>query len=285
MNGLNYCQPTSKQLNNTFSFSVIAPEPYALLLLRTITPLLILLSRTHNAILFAFFDIQRELLHLWLRSEPSASHNSTDSSGSRLILTNASIILGLIQSAFFAMGNSNSLSSVDLGNAYIGVDEYNMGLTGLLTFVSNWAGSIWWTFAGISLIVHGYWRAQGDQTSSASTHVVKQSIEDENENEDNPSEDNDHGSDSDPQDDNTSRVAAELLSYYSLYYLYFAIFFNLALTTLTVSVTILRQHLFIWTVFSPKFLFQGAWVILYHFMLQTLLTTVVIGTWIPWCIT
>jgi ethanolaminephosphotransferase len=70
-----------------------------------------------------------------------------------------------------------------------------------------------------------------------------------------------------------------------MYYLYFAIFFSVALSTLTISVTILRQHLFIWTVFSPKFLFQGAWITLYHYVLQTLISTVIIGFWIPWCIT
>lgn len=269
--------------NNTALTLAIAPKPYALLLLRTITPMLILLSRTHNAILFAFFDLQLELFHLWSQSEPRSSYTNSPAPGSPLVLANASVILGLIQSAFFIMGNSNSLSSVDLGNAYIGVDAYNFGITGLLTFISNWAGSIWWTFAGVSLIVHGYWRSQSDQKRTTSTILVQQTTEEENE--ESQIEDNDLAPEDDPQDNHTAIAAAELLSYYSSYYIYFAIFFNLALTTLTVSVTLLRQHLFIWTVFSPKFLFQGAWVILYHFMLQTLLSTVVIGTWIPWCIT
>lgn len=198
-------------------------------------------------------------------------------------LNRASVLLGLIQSAFFIMGNSNSLSSVDLGNAYIGVDDYNVGVTGLLTFVSNWAGSIWWTFASISIIVDGYWQAVGLKEQEDIQIALAS-----------PADPEDDYATTSPgeviteelvSEDNTSIVAANLLSYYSTSYLYFAIFFSLSLTTLTISVTILRQHLFIWTVFSPKFLFQGAWVILYHFLLQTLLSTVVIGTWIPWCIT
>jgi len=28
--------------------------------------------------------------------------------------------------------------------------------------------------------------------------------------------------------------------------------------------TVLRQHLFIWTVFSPKFLFSMAWAVAWH---------------------
>lgn len=266
--------------SNFVPFLVVAPAPYALLLLRTVTPLLILLSRTHNAILFTFFDIQLELFYVWLQSEPASAYENNPESHS--ILTNASIILGMIQSAFFIMGNSNSLSSVDLGNAYIGVDGYDVGLTGLLTFISNWSGSVWWTFAGISLIAHGYWRTQCDLQPPSTIQLYNEVPE--HAPQDEISNDADDNSAVNDEDNNSSIAARELISYYSSFYIYFAIFFNLALTTLSVSVTILRQHLFIWTVFSPKFLFQGAWVVLYHFMIQTLLATVLIGTWLPWCI-
>ncbi|KAI9287339.1 hypothetical protein BC943DRAFT_319562 [Umbelopsis sp. AD052] len=270
-----------RKLDITNTRNMVAPAPYVLLLLRTVTPLLILLSRTHNAILFAFFDVQLELFYIWFRCEPASVYANSPESHS--ILTNASIILGMIQSAFFIMGNSNSLSSVDLGNSYIGVDGYDVGTTGLLTFISNWSGSVWWTFAGISLIAHGYWLTQSNSQPPPAIQlnddVPEPSSQDEIAND---MDDNSTSND----EDNTSAIAAkELISYYSSFYIYFAIFFNLALTTLTVSVTILRQHLFIWTVFSPKFLFQGAWVVLYHFMIQTLLATVLIGTWLPWCIT
>src|SRR5438046_2943378 len=36
--------------------------------------------------------------------------------------------------AFFALGNSNSISSIDLSNAYNGVSGYNVGVVGILTF-------------------------------------------------------------------------------------------------------------------------------------------------------
>jgi ethanolaminephosphotransferase len=189
----------------------------------------------------------------------------------------------MIQSAFFIMGNSNSLSSVDLGNAYIGVDGYDVGVTGLLTFVSNWSGSVWWTFAGISLIAHGYWLSQSDLQPVSSTEPKDSLAEDLPE--DKPLVDVNDNLNINDQDNASAIAAGELISYYASFYIYFAIFFNLALTTLSVSVTILRQHLFIWTVFSPKFLFQGAWIVLHHFMIQTLLATILIGTWLPWCIT
>lgn len=36
------------------------------------------------------------------------------------------------------------------------------------------------------------------------------------------------------------------------------------LTSVMVACTALRQHLFIWTVFSPKFLFAMAWGLAWH---------------------
>ncbi|KAI9718971.1 MAG: hypothetical protein M1812_003856 [Candelaria pacifica] len=44
--------------------------------------------------------------------------------------------------SFFAFGGSNSISSVDLSNAYNGVSGYSVVAVGVLTFVSNWAAPI-----------------------------------------------------------------------------------------------------------------------------------------------
>ncbi|RMZ86145.1 hypothetical protein DV737_g260, partial [Chaetothyriales sp. CBS 132003] len=55
-------------------------------------------------------------------------------------------------SSFFALGGTNAISSVDLSNAYNGIAGYNVGLVGLLTFIGNWAGPIFWTIATCRLI-------------------------------------------------------------------------------------------------------------------------------------
>lgn len=260
----------------------MSPKPYALLLLRVATPVLILLSRTHNAILFSVFELQLQLLHLWFSSNSEASSTASVASILPKPVAATSILLALTQCTFFLMGNSNSLSSVDLGNAYIGVDDYNIGFTGLLTFVSNWSGSIWWTIAGISMIVDGYWQcykpAESEVTHPQSTAVTAPEDDDEDENEDEILE-------TTPTEGSKSKISSDLLSYYSMYYICSALFFSVALSTLTISVTLLRQHLFIWTVFSPKFLFQGAWITLYHCVFQTLVSTYLVVIWIPWCIT
>ncbi|KAG2176234.1 hypothetical protein INT43_005468 [Umbelopsis isabellina] len=270
-----------RKLDITDKRIAVSPKPYALLLLRVATPLLVLLSRTHNAILFSVFELQLQLLHLWFCSDTEAP-SATDSVASILPkpVAATSILLALTQCTFFLMGNSNSLSSVDLGNAYIGVDDYNIGFTGLLTFVSNWSGSIWWTIAGISIIVDGYWQCYKPVESvvmhSHSTAVTSGDDHDDHE---------DETLETTAAEGSKSAISSDLLSYYSMYYICSAFFFSVALSTLTISVTILRQHLFIWTVFSPKFLFQGAWITLYHCVIQTLISTFLVVVWVPWCIT
>ncbi|KAF2999396.1 major facilitator super transporter protein [Curvularia kusanoi] len=64
--------------------------------------------------------------------------------------TVTSLLLG--QTSFFALGLNNSISSIDLSNAYNGVSGYNILAVGLLVFLSNWAGSVYWSIAGVLLL-------------------------------------------------------------------------------------------------------------------------------------
>ncbi|PZD44166.1 Phosphodiest domain containing protein [Pyrenophora tritici-repentis] len=58
----------------------------------------------------------------------------------------------LTQTSFFALGNSNAISSIDLSNSYNGISGYNVVAVGTLVFVSNWAGPMYWSLAGILLL-------------------------------------------------------------------------------------------------------------------------------------
>ncbi|PWY64294.1 alkaline phosphatase-like protein [Aspergillus heteromorphus CBS 117.55] len=117
---------------------------------------------------------------------------------------------------FFAFGGSNAISSVDLSNAYNGIGNYSIILVGILTFVSNWSGPIWWVSAARVL------------RSKQARHERKA---------------------------------------------YLAII-TLHMATSTMSVmaacTALRTHLFIWTVFSPKYLYAIAWAIVNHLTVNLL---------------
>ncbi|KAK5162534.1 hypothetical protein LTR04_003499, partial [Oleoguttula sp. CCFEE 6159] len=67
--------------------------------------------------------------------------------GQPLLTTITMIILTHV--SFFALENSNAISSIDLSNAYNGVSGYNALAVGMLLFLSNWAGPVWWTSAGM----------------------------------------------------------------------------------------------------------------------------------------
>ncbi|ODQ82885.1 hypothetical protein BABINDRAFT_159380 [Babjeviella inositovora NRRL Y-12698] len=55
--------------------------------------------------------------------------------------------------SFFSLGNTNSLATVDLSNAYNGVESYNMTLVGVLTFLSNFAGPVYWAIASLDVML------------------------------------------------------------------------------------------------------------------------------------
>jgi len=70
------------------------------------------------------------------------------------------------------MGNSNSLASIDLSNAYNGVGSYNVVLVGVLTFVSNWVGPLYWSIAGLSMLLENNIPASGTKQEILTTKVL-----------------------------------------------------------------------------------------------------------------
>ena len=121
--------------------------------------------------------------------------------------------------SFFALGNSNSLSSIDLSNAYNGISSYSIPLVGTLTFISNWAGPIWWTFAAVRFL-------------------------------------------------STSKAQKVGMDRYVDWMGWCSWFHGIVMCFLVGACIILRTHLFIWTVFSPKFLFQAVWMGLAHIVIE-----------------
>lgn len=205
-------------------------------LLHLTTPMLILLSGSSNATLFIVYNVQLTLLLLW--------QNYLSDENAVPVWLVSTIISGLSHSAFFMTGHSNSIASVDLSNAYIGVKEYDTVLIGALTFCSNWSASIYWSIAGWALV-----------ENVEKLPEIKRSSMDNNQNEELSIK------------EETQPWLTYLVSQSSI--------FSLVLAVLSISVTILREHLFIWTVFSPKYLYQIAWSLMYHWMLQ-----VVIGSFV-----
>lgn len=167
--------------------------------------MLVTQSRTSNIPIFLGFYLQLESLQ--------SDHALTSSD-----LPVTSLLLQY--SSFFVLGGSNAISSIDLSNAYNGISGYNVVGVGILTFISNWAGPIWWVSATALLMSE---RFSIEKRSNALEHFT-------------------------------------LLTLFT------------AFSTLAVMVAcmVLREHLFIWTVFSPKFLFTIAWVMGHHLIVNGL---------------
>ncbi|KAB5558392.1 alkaline-phosphatase-like protein [Coniochaeta sp. 2T2.1] len=159
-------------------------------------------SRTTNIPLFLLFNIQLKFLG-------SQALDGAELATSTLLLSSAS---------FFAFGGSNAMSSVDLSNAYNGVSNFNATAVGVLTFISNWAAPIWWTFAAATLLVR---KRKAGEENVCLRHVA-----------------------------------------------FLTVFATFSAAAVMAACTALRTHLFIWTVFSPKYLYCVAWTLGQHLLVN-----------------
>jgi ethanolaminephosphotransferase len=174
-------------------------------------------SRTTNVPLFLLFH-GIYLFLLRLRLDP-------------VEVTTSSLLLQL--ASFFAMGGSNAFTGIDLSSAYNGVSGFNAIAVGALTFISNWAGPVWWTSASNLLLLSSEREARRNTTS----------------------DDNREG-------DERGRNA--FIQHASLMTLYVAA----SLGFVMAACSALRTHLFIWTVFSPKYLYSMAWTLGHHLVIN-----------------
>ncbi|KAI0971133.1 alkaline-phosphatase-like protein [Xylaria arbuscula] len=147
-----------------------------------------------------------------------------------LNLVEVTTSLLLLQFAsFFAMGGSNAFTGIDLSSAYNGVSDFNVITVGVLTFVSNWAGPVWWVSASNLLLL---------SSGRASRKITT----------------GDDRGESGERRRGTFVQHASLLTFYTA----------ASLGSVMAACTALRTHLFIWTVFSPKYLYSMAWSLGQH---------------------
>ncbi|CAO3649898.1 unnamed protein product [Cunninghamella blakesleeana] len=228
-------------------------RPYIRLLLYMATPFFILLSKSQHSFLFLMFILQFESLLNWKRKHGQVPH-----------WVISYFMFCLVQYGFFVTEHTNSMASIDLSNAYIGIRGYNTFFVGILTFISNWSGSIWWCIAG--------WAILYDQSPLQLLQQEKGNLDQGINNNNNNNNNNiNNNNDNDDNDDA-----------WFIYSLMQTTIFGLVLASLSISVTILREHLFIWTVFSPKYLYQLAWTIGYCWITQFIIGTFVIKYWYAW---
>ncbi|KAJ1972372.1 major facilitator super transporter protein, partial [Dimargaris verticillata] len=158
--------------------------------------------------------------------------------------------------------------------AYTGVSAYQVGLVGVLTFVSNWAGPIFWSVAtGVEMlecVLAGFMQGQG---TIHTPHNAAKS----------PPLTTKTGADCGCCHPSVCQVSAadrppgvparQALRQHlhevvgnTLSQLVFSQLFGI--TVLSLVVFIQRRHLFIWSVFSPKYLYQLVWALGYLVMVH-----------------
>ncbi|KAF2969132.1 hypothetical protein GQX73_g4445 [Xylaria multiplex] len=148
--------------------------------------------------------------------------------------TEVTISMLLLQyTSFFTMGGSNAFTGIDLSSAYNGVSDFNVITVGILTFVSNWAGPVWWTSASNLLLL----KSRGEVHGRTTSHDRREGGE---------------------------RNRGGFVQHASLLTLYVAA----SLGSVMAACTALRTHLFIWTVFSPKYLYSMAWSLGQHLVVN-----------------
>lgn len=118
----------------------------------------------------------------------------------------------LQQLTFFSTGQTNSLATVDLSNAYNGITSYNIFAVGILTFISNFSAPLYWSFASLSILFE----------NKENLKIVKYEV-------------------------------------MKMRWLINMSFYTLTAAFTLIACYILRYHLFIWTVFSPKLLYTLVW--------------------------
>ena len=225
-----------------------------------LTLLLITQTRVHNIPLYLLFIVQMRMLRA-LRLTPTQ-------------ITLSTILLA--QVSFFALGNSNAISGIDLGNAYNGVSGYNVVAVGILLFISNWAGPIWWSVAGVVLLVDSARPAQSAISPSPPVQAATADVWAGNDKSGKqkrswvsqehrllaPVVDLNSESATSSREPSREEAANAIRAHLALQ----SLFTMAALLAVMLACTILRTHLFIWTVFSPKYLYAMAWNLVFHLL-------------------
>ncbi|KAK6429832.1 major facilitator superfamily transporter protein [Oleoguttula sp. CCFEE 5521] len=219
-----------------------------------LTLFLVTQTRTPNIPLFLLICVQRMALSRLLRQ--------------RQPLTVAVTVMLLSQTTYFAFGGSNSISSIDLGNAYNGIADYNVGLVALLVFVGNWAGAVWWCSAAMIMlredaaVIDAYNDQKPGKKHEESVEGTRSWVQEERNRLHN-------GALAAARTSTTSRRPEQQLesrdsARYQTYLAALTCFVSASLIAVMAACTALRTHLFIWTVFSPKYLYSMAWAMGWH---------------------
>lgn len=79
--------------------------------------------------------------------------------------------------SFFASGRDNSFASLDFVNGFNGLDGTNVMAVMLQTILSNWIGPVWWSLAGIRVLVaRGESIGQRDEVKAIKSRSARETL-------------------------------------------------------------------------------------------------------------
>ncbi|KAL6058008.1 major facilitator superfamily transporter protein [Balamuthia mandrillaris] len=151
--------------------------------------------------------------------------------------------------AFFAFGNSNSLATIDIGNAYMGLSSYNAPIVALFTFLINYSGPLLFFFFSLMLLLLATSKQRGQRKDAQKEEEEKKHHDDIHD-------------------------TKELWLSFSFLQLTLLLF---AAAVFCVVMTALRHHLFIWSVFAPKYFY-----FLFDMLASTLEIVLLLGVFFVW---
>ncbi|KAG8059236.1 hypothetical protein GUJ93_ZPchr0002g24231 [Zizania palustris] len=159
------------------------------------------------------------LLLIFLQMISSIIHFSTDTSlHKKWVQIVAMQFLGL--SGHFGLGNTNSLASIDVAGAFIGISSYSTVLSGILMFIITYGSPL---LLYLGMVVYSS-IISSDGISTA-------------------------------QQLKWSCILDKMITLPCLLPL---LVNSIALTSYTIILLLMRNHLFVWSVFSPKYLYVCA---------------------------
>lgn len=260
----------------------VADEPRLLERLHVLLGLfLITQTRVNNVPLFLIFDLQFIFFQGLLFTDEDDLGDTFKGPArtarrNEVVTKITTTTLLLSFASFFLSGGTNAISSIDLSSAYNGISGYDVGAVGVLLFAGNWAGAIWWSTTGVVLLSKKGNKISSHVSSSGTTiadqgrewiqrerALLREQARSQN------------AIAAGATKSEEEKMASQ--GGWTQYVALLTLFVGAALLAVMVACTALRTHLFIWTVFSPKFLYAMAWSLGWHLGVNVLVGGVFCG--------
>jgi ethanolaminephosphotransferase len=242
-----------------FQHSTLSERLHHLLTLFLITQ-----SRAENVPLFLVLEQQQMALQTLLQhgtfAHPDAIPPRRTKSGDDASAIDVAIsVLVFSHTSFFCFGGSNSISSIDLSNAYNGISVYDVATVGMLLFSSNWTGPIWWCSVACDLVPRDQPLSAQQQVTSGRGH--HQSAD---ETQRRPRANDKHG---EPTEDRSSMP-------WLTYLLTLSAFMASGVLIVMVLCTVRREDSTVWKIWGSKYLYSVFWVLEWHLIVSLGLSSI-----------